>query len=204
MMMIQARRFKALYLVLMISFCTTNTNEIKVDSSTSTTSTLVEDKDSDEMNSTTTTTTTIANQAVNTNFSKEKLSDLALGDCFNTDEKDLIINKIKKAKTDPLPMPSSLNELEKRPEAKNLIGIYSSLTGLTLENSINEFSGKNFSDFKENLSQVLVDKLQPVSAEIKKLLSEESFLDKILLDGAEKADKIATNKIKKIHEIMGF
>ena len=138
----------------------------------------------------------------NKKMSKSELSDLSRINL--TDSNDEIINKIKKAKTDPLPMPSNLEELKDRPEAKNLIGIYSSLTGLTLENSINEFSGKNFSDFKENLSQVLVDKLQPVSAEIKKLLSEESFLDKILLDGAEKADKIATNKIKKIHEIMGF
>ena len=138
----------------------------------------------------------------NKKMSKSELSDLSRINL--TDSDDEIINKIKKAKTDPLPMPSNLEELKNRPEAKNLIGIYSSLTGLTLENSINEFSGKNFSDFKENLSQVLVDKLQPVSTEIKKLLSEESFLDKILLDGAEKADKIATNKIKKIHEIMGF
>ena len=138
----------------------------------------------------------------NKKMSKSELSDLSRINL--TDSNDEIINKIKKAKTDPLPMPSNLEELKDRPEAKNLIGIYSSLTGLTLENSINEFSGKNFSDFKENLSQVLVDKLQPVSAEIKKLLSEESFLDKILLDGAEKADKIAINKIKKIHEIMGF
>ena len=138
----------------------------------------------------------------NKKMSKSELSDLSRINL--TDSDDEIINKIKKAKTDPLPMPSNLEELKNRPEAKNLIGIYSSLTGLTLENSINEFSGKNFSDFKENLSQVLVDKLQPVSAEIKKLLSEKSFLDKILLDGAEKADKIATNKIKKIHEIMGF
>ena len=138
----------------------------------------------------------------NKKMSKSELSDLSRINL--TDSNDEIINKIKKAKTDPLPMPSNLEELKDRPEVKNLIGIYSSLTGLTLENSINEFSGKNFSDFKENLSQVLVDKLQPVSAEIKKLLSEESFLDKILLDGAEKADKIATNKIKKIHEIMGF
>ena len=63
---------------------------------------------------------------------------------------------------------------------------------------------KNFSDFKENLSQVLVDKLQPVSAEIKKLLSEESFLDKILLDGCKNANEIASKKIEKIHEIVGF
>ena len=135
-------------------------------------------------------------------MSKSEISDLSRINL--TDDKDQIINKIKKAKTDPLPMPSKKEELEKRPEAKNLIGIYSSLTNATLEKSINEFSGKNFSEFKEKLSQVLVDKIQPISKEIKKLLSEKNYLDKILLEGCEKADKIASNKMKKIHEIMGF
>ena len=135
-------------------------------------------------------------------MSKSELSDLSRINL--TDDSDQIINKIKKAKTDPLPMPSNKEELESRLEAKNLIGIYSSLAGLTLEKSISEFSGKNFSEFKESLAQVLVDKLQPISKEIKKLLSEKSFLDQILLQGYEKADKIASNKMKKIHEIMGF
>ena len=135
-------------------------------------------------------------------MSKSELSDLSRINL--TDEPDQIINKIKKAKTDPLPMPSSIEELENRPEAKNLIGIYSSLVDTTLDQSINEYSGKNFSEFKENLSQILVDKIQPISKEIKKLLSEKNFLDEILLKGHEKADKIASNKMKKIHEIMGF
>ena len=135
-------------------------------------------------------------------MSKSELSDLSRINM--TDDTDQIINKIKKAKTDPLPMPSNKEELENRPEANNLIGIYSSLAGLTFENSINKFSGKNFSEFKDSLSQVLVDKIQPISKEIKKLLSEKNFLDKILLEGYEKADKIASNKIKRIHEIMGF
>tara|TARA_B100002019_G_scaffold290817_1_gene309396 strand:- start:613 stop:1614 length:1002 start_codon:yes stop_codon:yes gene_type:complete len=135
-------------------------------------------------------------------MSKSELSDLSRINL--TDDPDQIINKIKKAKTDPLPMPSSKEELENRAEAKNLIGIYSSLAGSTLEKSISEFSGKNFSEFKENLAQVLVDKIQPISKEIKKLLSERNFLDEILLEGYKKADKIASNKIRKIHEIMGF
>ena len=121
-----------------------------------------------------------------------------------TDEKDQIINKIKKAKTDPLPMPLSVDELDKRPEAKNLIGIYSSITGSNLENSINQFSGKNFSEFKDNLSQVVVDKIIPISTEIKKLLHDKKYLDEILSEGAEKASNIASQKIKKIHEIVGF
>ena len=121
-----------------------------------------------------------------------------------TDDKDQIINKIKKAKTDALPMPSSSKELLKRPEVKNLIGIYSSLTNLNFDKVIKEFSGKNFSDFKESLSQVLVDKIIPISVEIKKLLQDRNYLDEILLDGSKKADKIASQKMKKIHEIIGF
>ena len=135
-------------------------------------------------------------------MSKSELSDLSRINL--TDDADQIINKIKKAKTDPLPMPSSNEELDKRHEAKNLIGIYSSLTDTKLEKSINEFSGKNFSEFKEKLSQVLVEKISPISKEISKLLAEESFLDSILLEGSEKANKIASKKMKKIHEIVGF
>ena len=114
-------------------------------------------------------------------MSKSELSDLSRINL--TDDKDQIMNKIKKAKTDPLPLPTTIDELNKRPEAKNLIGIYTSLTDSTLEKTIKEFSGKNFSEFKENLSQVLVDKIIPITAEIKKLLNEKKYLDKILLDG---------------------
>ncbi len=135
-------------------------------------------------------------------MSKSDLSELSRINL--TDNKDEIINKIKRAKTDPLPMPSTVEELEKRIEAKNLIGIYSSLSKSTIEKTINEFSGKNFSEFKENLSQVLVDKIIPISVEIKKLLNEKDYMDKILLEGSKKANEIATNKIKKIHEIIGF
>ena len=101
-------------------------------------------------------------------------------------------------------MPSSIEELEKRPEAKNLLGIYASLSGLSLEKSINEFSGKNFSIFKESLSQVIVDKIFPISKEIKKLINEKKYLDEILLTGSTKAGDIAARKLKKIHEILGF
>ena len=135
-------------------------------------------------------------------MSKSDLSDLSRINLM--DEKDKIINKIKKAKTDTLPMPSKVDELNKRPEAKNLLGIYSSITEITLENSIQEFSGKNFSDFKEVLSQVLVDKISPISNEIKKLLNEKDYLDQILLDGSKRANDIASKKIREIKEIIGF
>jgi tryptophanyl-tRNA synthetase len=135
-------------------------------------------------------------------MSKSELSDLSRINL--ADDKDSIINKIKKAKTDPLPLPSSIEELEKRPEAKNLLGIYSSITNSSLEKSVQSFEGKNFSEFKEKLSQVLVEKIDPISNEIKKLTAEKEFLDKILLDGHKKANNIASIKIKKMREIIGF
>ncbi len=135
-------------------------------------------------------------------MSKSEISDLSRINL--TDNKDSIINKIKKAKTDPLPLPASLNELNERPEAKNLLGMYSSLTNSNLENTVNEFVGKNFSEFKEKLSQVLVEEINPISQEIKKLINDKEFLDKILLDGHKKANKIASNKVKKMQEIVGF
>ena len=135
-------------------------------------------------------------------MSKSELSDLSRINL--TDNKDQIINKIKKAKTDPLPMPQDIKKLDERLEAKNLLGIYSSLTNSTLENSMKNFAGKNFSEFKEQLAEELVNKIEPISNEIKKLLGDESYLDKILLDGVEKANLIASKKIKRIKEIVGF
>jgi tryptophanyl-tRNA synthetase len=121
-----------------------------------------------------------------------------------TDEKKEIYNKIKRAKTDPMLMPTHIQDLIGRPEAENLLGIYSSLKNQKLENSVNEFNGKQFSEFKEKLSEVLIEKIEPISLEIKKLLNDEKYLDEILLKGAEKADKIASKKIKEIKELVGF
>ena len=121
-----------------------------------------------------------------------------------TDDKEAIVNKIKKAKTDSLPLPSTTEELNRRPEAKNLLDIYSSLNGLSLEKSVKQFEGKNFSKFKESLSQVLVEKIVPISNEIKKLTNDKDFLDKILFEGVKKAKNIADKKVKKMHEIVGF
>ena len=135
-------------------------------------------------------------------MSKSDVSDLSRINL--TDSKDQIINKIKKAKTDSLPMPSTSGELNERPEALNLIGIFSSLNNSSLEETIKTFSGKNFSDFKNSLSQLVVDKINPISQEIKRLINDSSYLDQILSEGSIKAQEIASQKIKKIHEIMGF
>ena len=135
-------------------------------------------------------------------MSKSELSDLSRINL--TDDRDAIVNKIKKAKTDPLPMPSSVEELNERLEARNLLGIYSSLNNLTLQNTVENFSGKNFSEFKNQLSDLLVKKIEPISLEIKKLLNDQPYLDKILLEGVEKANLIASKKIDRIKEILGF
>ena len=135
-------------------------------------------------------------------MSKSELSDLSRINL--TDTKDEIINKIKKAKTDPLPMPKNVKELDGRAEAKNLLGIYASITNSTLDRTIENFASKNFSEFKEKLSEVLVDEIEPISVEIKKLLNDQLYLDNILYDGADRANIIASQKIKNIKEILGF
>jgi len=121
-----------------------------------------------------------------------------------TDSGDAILNKIKKAKTDPLPLPSDIKDLNERPEAENLLGIYSSLKNQNLEKSIIEFKGKNFSEFKEKLSETLIETIDPISKEIKKLLNDENYLDKILLEGSDKANKNASKKIREIKDLVGF
>tara|TARA_B100001121_G_scaffold306303_1_gene325537 strand:+ start:51 stop:1052 length:1002 start_codon:yes stop_codon:yes gene_type:complete len=120
------------------------------------------------------------------------------------DSSDQILNKIKKAKTDTEPLPDNENGLSNRPEAANLLGIYSSLSDQTLSNTINEFSGKNFSEFKKKLASLIVDKISPISFEINKLLNDQLFIDKVLKDGAEKADAIASKKIENLKKIVGF
>jgi tryptophanyl-tRNA synthetase len=135
-------------------------------------------------------------------MSKSELSDFSRINL--TDDKDSIVNKIKKAKTDPLPMPSSVEELNERLEARNLLGIYSSLNNSSLQKTVETFSGKNFSEFKNQLSDLLVKKIEPISLEIKKLLNDQPYLDQILLKGVEKANSIASKKIDRIKEILGF
>ena len=121
-----------------------------------------------------------------------------------TDDKDLIISKIKKAKTDTLPMPSKKEDLKKRPEVLNLLGIYSSLSNQSMDKVKSEFSGKNFSFFKNNLSDLLVDKIEPIGKKIKDLIKDEKYLDKVLEDGAKKAEDLASKKINAMKTLVGF
>ena len=135
-------------------------------------------------------------------MSKSDLSDLSRINL--NDNKDLIINKIKKAKTDALPMPSPNEDLKKRPEVQNLLGIYSSITNESIDKIKSEFEGKNFSIFKDKLSELLADKIGPIGKKIKDLLKDEKYLDQILENGAQKADNLASKKINKIKDLIGF
>ena len=84
------------------------------------------------------------------------------------------------------------------------MGIYSSLSNQNITDTLNEFEGKNFSDLKNKLSEIIVTKLSPISKEIQKLLSDKNYIDQILKDGAVKAEDISSKKVKKIKEIVGF
>ena len=121
-----------------------------------------------------------------------------------TDDKDQIINKIKKAKTDNDPLPADDKNLNKRPEVENLLGIYSSLSDRSLKDSINEFSGKNFSEFKEKLAELVVEKISPISIEINKLQKDIGYIDKVLKEGGNRANLIASKKIEEMKKIIGF
>ena len=121
-----------------------------------------------------------------------------------TDTENEIINKIKKAKTDTNPFPTSIDNLKSRPEIENLIGIYSSLSGTKIEDLLNKFKGQNFSLFKENLSELLIKKISPISKEINKLNKDISYIDQVLKEGSEKANELSSKKIEDIKKKFGF
>ena len=120
------------------------------------------------------------------------------------DSKEEIENKIKKAKTDTLALPDNIKELENRPEAKNLLGIYSSLNNQEINKTIKEFSGKSFSEFKKKLSEIAIEKIYPISLEMSKLKKDFTFIDSVLTDGNVKADTISSKKVSQIKKIIGF
>jgi len=120
------------------------------------------------------------------------------------DDKDLIDKKIKKAKTDAAPIPSSTNELQNRHEASNLISIYASVNSITVEEVLKEFGGKNFSTFKDKLSESIIERISPIGKEINKLLKDKSYLQEVLGKGTKRADLIARNNLKDVHEIIGL
>jgi len=120
------------------------------------------------------------------------------------DSADDIIKKIKKAKSDSSVIPDNLKDLEKKPEALNLINIYSDLTNSSLEKSLNELKGKEYSYLKNKLSEILVEVICPVGKKIRELLDDKSYLGKVLKDGTEKARNIAEHNLKDIRNAVGF
>ena len=121
-----------------------------------------------------------------------------------SDNAEDIKKKIKKAKTDSSPIPEKIEDLKNRPEALNLLTIYSSITNSTIEKTLKEMNGKDFSKFKENLSDALVAVICPIGKRIEDLRKDKSYLLKILKDGSNKARKISEDNLNKIKEIVGF
>ncbi|MDC3177094.1 tryptophan--tRNA ligase [Pelagibacteraceae bacterium] len=121
-----------------------------------------------------------------------------------TDTAENITQKIKKAKTDPEPLPQDKTGLEKRPEAENLISIYASLQDTSVESVIRDYAGKEFSTFKKDLADLSVSKLEPITSEMNKLMSDVSYIDSILNQGKENAIAVAEPVLQKTKEIIGF
>ena len=120
------------------------------------------------------------------------------------DTADDIIKKIKKAKSDTSSIPDNLKDLEKKPEALNLINIYSDLSEMSLEQVLNEVRGKDYSYLKNKLSEVLIEVICPVGKKIKNLLEDKSYLEKVLREGTEKARNLAVHNIKEVRNAVGF
>ena len=121
-----------------------------------------------------------------------------------TDTADNIIQKIKKAKTDPQPLPDNTKDLNSRPEAENLISIFASLNDDSIEAVISEYAGKEFSQFKKDLADLAVSKLEPITSEMNKLMSDISYIDSVLNDGKINAINVAEPVLAKTKEIIGF
>jgi tryptophanyl-tRNA synthetase len=121
-----------------------------------------------------------------------------------TDDADAIALKIRRAKTDPEPLPDHLAGLEGRPEARNLVGILAAITGTLPENVLREHGGKGFGAFKEVLAEALVAHLSPIAAEMKRLLEDPAALDAAMHIGAERARGIADPIVTRAKELVGF
>ena len=121
-----------------------------------------------------------------------------------TDDADTITKKIRKAKTDPEPLPDTLKELEGRPEARNLINIYAALSNKTPEQTLTEFAGQQFGQFKPALADLAVAHLAPISSEMARLMADTAEIDRILGDGANRAAAIADPVLDGVKDIVGL
>jgi tryptophanyl-tRNA synthetase len=121
-----------------------------------------------------------------------------------TDDADTIAQKVRRAKTDPEPLPSEEAGLEPRPEADNLVGIYAGLAEIDKAEVLKQFGGGQFSTFKTALSDLAVEKLSPIAAEMRRLTQDPGHIDAVLADGADRASAIANETMNALKDIMGF
>jgi tryptophanyl-tRNA synthetase len=121
-----------------------------------------------------------------------------------TDDADTIAQKIRKAKTDPEPLPSEEKGLEPRPEADNLVGIYAALAGTSKQDVLKDFGGGQFSSFKNALVELCVTKLAPIAGEMKRLVADPGHVDSVLIDGANRARVLADETMRTAKDIVGF
>jgi tryptophanyl-tRNA synthetase len=121
-----------------------------------------------------------------------------------TDDADLVAQKIRKAKTDPNPLPDTVKGLAGRPEAENLLGIYGALTDKSLDAAVAEFAGAQFSHFKTRLAEAAAAVMGPIGAEMKRLTGDPGHVDSVLRRGAERASAIARRHMREIQDITGL
>ena len=121
-----------------------------------------------------------------------------------TDDADAIAAKIRKAKTDPEPLPDSVEGLKDRPEARNLVNIYAALSGMTLAQVMAENAGAQFGTFKPRLAELAVAKLSPITSEMNRLMQDPAEIDRILGQGADRAEAIARPILDKVYDITGM
>ncbi len=121
-----------------------------------------------------------------------------------TDDADTIARKVRKAKTDPDALPDTMDALRGRPEAANLLGIFAALQDTSIETVLPQFGGRQFSELKQALADLAVEKLSPIAAEMQKLMANQDHIDAVLKDGAERANAIAEPVMADVRRIMGF
>ena len=121
-----------------------------------------------------------------------------------TDDADAIANKVRKARTDPDPLPETVEGLEGRPEARNLVGIYAALSGKTDAEVLAEFAGQGFGAFKPKLAELAVSVMAPIGTEMRRLLADPAEIDRVLSDGAARAREIAAPVVADVKRLVGF
>jgi tryptophanyl-tRNA synthetase len=135
-------------------------------------------------------------------MSKSDASDLSRINL--TDDADTIAKKIRKAKTDPAPLPSEIDGLKGRPEAENLVVLYAALAETSRETVLRDFGGQQFSVFKPALADLAVEKLAPIAGEMRRISADPAYVDSVLRDGGRRASALAETTMKTVREIVGF